>query len=174
MRVMITGHRPAKIGGYQTPNPTEQWIRNQLRALLTGLKDRHPELTVVTGMAIGVDTIWAEEAVRLDIPFVVAAPFRGQERRWPGSSQQTYRRLLARACEVVYVDEVDGYAEPSLIGQMNSRNQWMVDHSDTTLAVWDGSKSGTRNAVEMAWRAGRSVLVLNPAELETSVHPPPV
>ena len=168
---MITGHRPQKVGGYQTPNPTEQWVRSQLRALLIGLKARHPDdLTAISGMAVGVDTIWAEEAVRLGIPFVAAVPFRGQERRWPGSSQQTHRRLIARACEVVYVDEEVGYVEDTIIAMLSSRNRWMVDHSDATIAVWDGSKGGTRNAVEMTWRAGRSVLVLDPATQSSSVR----
>lgn len=173
MKVMITGHRPRRLGGYKTPNPTEQWVRAHLRAILERLLARHPSLIALSGMALGTDLIFVEEALKLGIPFVAATPFEGQESRWPASSQKHYQELLAHAQEVVRVDEVDGYKANPIKAQFLSRNRWMVDHSGMTIAVWDGSTGGTGHAVKTTWGQGRSVLCLNPTSRVVSVRSPP-
>lgn len=33
---------------------------------------------------------------------------------------------------------------------MQKRNEYMVDHSDIVLAVWNGKKSGTENCIKYA------------------------
>ncbi|WP_188052008.1 hypothetical protein [Azospirillum sp. Sh1] len=40
---------------------------------------------------------------------------------------------------------------------MNTRNEWMVDHSDRLLALWDGSQGGTANCVRYARGLGRPI-----------------
>jgi uncharacterized phage-like protein YoqJ len=172
MRVMITGHRPIRVGGYRTPNPTEQWVRAHLRVILERLLVRHPSLVAISGMALGTDLIFAEEAHKLGIPFVAATPFEGQESRWPAASQAHYREIMAQAREVVRVDEVEGYKASSLKAQFLSRNKWMVEHSDMTIAVWDGSPGGTSHAVKTAWGQGRSVLCLDPARRAVTTKRP--
>lgn len=160
---MVTGHRPPKVGGYQTPNPTEQWVRSSLRTIMERLKVRHEDLTAVTGMALGVDTIFAEVCLELDIPFTAALPFKGQENRWPEESQNKYRTLLKRAAVVVVVDEIPAYRSDHFPGKMACRNRWMVDHSEMTIAVWDGSPGGTANAVKDSKRKrGRKILRADP------------
>lgn len=59
---MITGHRPQKLGGFK-PNPTQTWVRAKLRKTLAEAKKQHPEIEVISGMALGVDQWWAEEAL---------------------------------------------------------------------------------------------------------------
>jgi uncharacterized phage-like protein YoqJ len=170
---MVTGHRPQKLGGYKTPNPTERWVRAHLHAVLARMKARHPDLVAVSGMAVGVDQIFVEEAIRLGIPFIAAVPFEGQESRWPAARQRYYRDLLAQAHQVILVSEVDGYEADTIRGQLLIRNVWMVNHSDVTIAVWDGSPGGTGHAVKAAWTAGRPVLCLDPtAQTVTTRHPP--
>lgn len=41
----------------------------------------------------------------------------------------------------------------------------MVDNSDTVIAVWDGSKSGTGNCVEYAKRKNVPVFTLEPSQV---------
>lgn len=172
-RVMVTGHRPPGIGGYQTPNPTEQWVRSTLRSILEGLKNRHPDLEGVTGMALGVDTIFAEVCIDLEIPFIAAVPFAGQERRWPEESQVRYNTLLKAAKQVVIVDEIKSYHSDRFGGKMHLRNKWMVDHSKLTIAVWDGSDGGTAGAVNMARkRNDRKILIADPIQRTTRVENP--
>lgn len=175
MRVMITGHRPKSIGGYQTPNPIEQWVRGTLRTVLTGLLARDPELEGVTGMALGTDTIFAEECLRLGIPFIAALPFIGQEGRWPEPSQNLYRILLKQAKKVVVVDEIASYHSDHFAGKMFARNKWLIEHSVLTVAVWDGSEEGgTGHTVASVRRKkDRKLLRLDPV-LRTITSEEPV
>jgi len=173
MRVMVTGHRPARCGGYKTPNPTEQWVRTNLRAVLVGMKARNEKLTAVSGMALGVDTIFAEVCIDLGIPFIAAVPFKDQDSRWPESSQDSYKRLLAAAKKVVIVDEIPSYHSDRFGGKMALRNKWAVDHSTEAIAVWDGSDGGTANAVKLLERKARKYLRLDPLAGTVVVVEPP-
>lgn len=172
MRVMITGHRPPKIGGYRTPNPTEQWVRSMLHKILEGMLRKDPDVTAISGMALGADTIFVEECLALGIPFIAAVPFEDQDNRWPEESRKYYRVLLTKAKKVVYVDQVASYHSDHFAGKMNERNRWMVDHSNQAIAVWDGSKGGTGNTVDLLRYKERKVLRLNPSTFESSVMEP--
>lgn len=142
-----TGHRPDKLGGYGP----------EVSARLTRFAEAYLDLffrpsSVITGMALGWDTAWAQAAARLRIPFIAAVPFEGQECRWPLGSQQLYRALLEKAKEVVVVSP-GGY-DPA---KMQIRNQWMVDHADLVVALWNGSSGGTANCVRYAESQGKPI-----------------
>jgi len=151
--VAFTGHRPNKLGGYDTPNPTYNWVCWCLEEELEKLK---PE-KAISGMALGVDQWAAKICVKLGIPFIAAVPFKGQESQWPLKSQKTYHNLLAKAAEVVIV--CSGGYDP---GKMQKRNAWMVDHCDVLVAVWDGTPGGTANCVRYAESAGRKIVRILP------------
>ena len=171
MRVMVTGHRPPKVGGYRTPNPTEQWVRSMIHNVLKGMLRKHPKLEGVSGMALGVDTIFAEECVALGIPFIAAVPFADQDNRWPDESRAHYRNLLSEAKKVVIVDQIPSYHSDQFGGKMGERNRWMVEHSKVTISVWDGSKGGTKNTVDLVrYKADRKMLRLNPSTFESTVE----
>jgi len=173
MKVMVTGHRPPGIGGYDTPNATEQWVRGALRSILAGLKEREDDLVAVTGMALGADQVFAEECIRLGIPFIAAVPFRGQESRWPAASQMRYQEIIKQAREIVVVDEIPAYHSDHFGGKLACRNKWMVDHSKLTIAVWSGAPGGTARAVEMVRRRkDRKILRLNPVAQTSTVEEP--
>lgn len=136
--VAATGHRPDKIGGYDFYNPQRVWIRDRMKCSLRIL---HPQYCI-SGMALGVDQDFAFVCIELGIPFIAAIPFVGQERLWPASSQEFYRKLLSYAfCQ--YIVTGGGYSAH----KMQLRNQWMVDNCDILLAVWDGTNGGTGNCV---------------------------
>jgi uncharacterized phage-like protein YoqJ len=108
---------------------------------------------VITGMALGWDTALAEAAIKLHIPYIAAIPFVGQESRWQPAQQDHYFDLLAAAEDVVVVCEGD-YAP----WKMQRRNEWMVDHSDLVLALWDRSPGGTANCIRYAEERGKTWL----------------
>ena len=155
---MVTGHRPPGVGGYRTPNPTEQWVRATLRTILERLLTRDPNLVAISGMALGVDQIFAEEAIGLGIPVHAAVPFKGQERMWPKQSREHYQNLLSLCTEITFVCS-SGYA----VWKMQHRNVWMIDNSTQAVAVWNGSAGGTGNAVRVLRKRGRKIIHLDPA-----------
>lgn len=142
--VAATGHRPDKLGGYDAG--TEKRLVETAVFALTELK---PDL-VWSGMALGWDLAIAQACVDLDIPFVAAVPFNGQEWKWPPSSQRKYRSLRAEAQRVVIVSE-GGY-EP---WKMQVRNRRMVDECTHVAALWNGTRGGTYNCLEYASQVNR-------------------
>lgn len=149
MIVAGTGHRPNKLGGYNNEaylklvDIAENW-----------LKDNRPS-KVISGMAQGWDQALAQAAINLNIPFTAAIPFEGQESRWSEKGQKYYRNLLTKADSIVHVCEA-GY-EPY---KMQVRNEWMVNHCDMVLAMWDGTQGGTHNCVKYAYAQKKKVVNL--------------
>lgn len=146
MRLAVTGHRPDKLGGYDADSH-----RTLIRFAVASLQRIAPK-EVVTGMAIGWDQAIAEAALLLNIPFVAAVPFSGQESKWPQAVQSRYRELYLAANEIQTVC-YGGYAP----WKMQERNCWMVDNSDELLALWNGTAGGTANCVGYAQKKGKKI-----------------
>lgn len=157
MIVAVTGHRPDKLGGYEFHNPKRVWVRDRLREKLLEHKPDH----CISGMALGVDQDFAYVCIEMAIPFTAAIPFVGQESKWPQAAQQFYRELRDKAVSVVVVSG-GGYAA----WKMQTRNEWMVDHCDLLIAVWDGTDGGTGNCVKYADKKGRLMDRINPNDFE--------
>lgn len=155
MIVAFTGHRPDKLGGYKLPNPTYIKVCKEIDKTLKELK---PE-KIITGMALGVDQWAANIAHKLNIPYLAAIPFENQECKWPEDSQRIFRILRKLASEEVIVSE-GAYAAH----KMQVRNEWMVDHCDVLIAIWDGSKGGTGNCVEYAKSVNKKIIYINPRD----------
>lgn len=152
--VAFTGHRPDKLGGYKLPNPVYVGVCKQIQ---TTLRNYQPT-KVISGMALGVDQWAAVVAYRMGIPFLAAIPFEGQEKAWPEKSQKTYRLLRRLASEEKIISPGDYSA-----AKMQIRNEWMVDNCHLLIAVWDGSKGGTRNCIEYAESIKREIFYIDPS-----------
>lgn len=153
MIVAFTGHRPDKLGGYKLPNPTYLYVCQQIDKKLRELQ---PE-KVISGMALGVDQWAAHIAHKLNIPFIAAVPFEGQEKAWPAKSQATFHKLLKLASEKIIVS-TGTYAAY----KMQVRNEWMVDRCDILLAIWDGTPGGTGNCIKYAQSKNKEIIFINP------------
>ena len=139
-----TGHRPDKLGGYSDA------IFNKLVGVAKlAIKDADK---VISGMALGWDLAIAQAAIDLDIPFIAAVPFKGQECKWPKQTQLKYQEILSKAEKVVYVCE-GGYAPY----KMQERNKWMVDNSDILVALWNGTPGGTANCISYAEKQNKVI-----------------
>ena len=146
----VTGHRPDKLLNYG-----EKAERRLKEFAITVVKELtfRPTDKMITGMALGWDTAIAEACIELNIPFIAAVPFKGQEGKWPEQSQKKYRELLTKASEIKYVCE-DGYAA----WKMHKRNSWMVDNSEAVIALWNGDETGgTANCVNYAREKGKEI-----------------
>lgn len=152
MKIAATGHRPHKLGGYG-----ERAYDALLSFAWLYLRQQSADLHVISGMALGWDTAFADAAWRLGMPFTAAIPFEGQQARWPEQSRRKYAELLSRATRVVMVCP-PGY-DPA---KMQRRNEWMVDNSDGVVALWNGTSGGTANCVRYAETKGRPVVNLWP------------
>lgn len=178
-RIAFTGHRPNKIGGYDPKHPQRvavtDAISSALRRAVAKYGQTH-EVVVISGGALGVDTDAAREANKMGLRFVIAAPCRGQDGRWPAKAKETYEKMCSHAdaelaqrlCTdgemveggVIYVANT-GYTGPAV---MQARNIWMVDHADAVVAIWDGSDGGTANCVRYTQDQGKPMVMIDPKQ----------
>lgn len=159
MIIAATGHRPDKLlKDYNMTGPLSNWISQKFDEVF---EEYSPELCI-SGMALGVDMIFAVSALYRSIPVTAAIPFKGQESMWPDKSKELYNKILShRLVEKVYVCD-PGYSAY----KMSKRNEYMVDACDVLVAVWDGTSGGTGNCVKYARKVGKEIIHINPNDFK--------
>ena len=101
-----------------------------------------------------------------DIIIEVAVPFKNQPIKWNIESQELYNKQLLAADIITYVDTLDMYRTNIPDGlfdrnKLMNRNKYMIDNSDVLIAVWDGSPSGTKHAIDYAKEKNKEVIIVN-------------
>lgn len=161
MIVAFTGHRSQKIGGYIIPNPTYDYIKEELIKILQELQ---PE-KAFTGMALGFDQLAAETCLELNIPFVATVPFINQGKLWTQESKELYYHLVSKTYEVVIVSE-GSYSSY----KMQIRNEWMINNCDKVIAVWNNDIfGGTYNCIEYAKQIGKEIIIIDPRKINNLI-----
>lgn len=158
MKMCVTGHRPNKLYGYDLTD--DRWI---------ALKEKFKQILIddncneaITGMALGVDTMFAYAVLELkesgyDIKLHCAVPCRNFSGKWNKYHKAMYRHILGLADTIKLVSDEE--YKPYL---MQKRNEYMVNYSDKVIAVWDGSKSGTKNCIDYANKVGKDIIFVQP------------
>ena len=113
----------------------------------------------VAGGALGFDTLAATMILRMkrthpDLSLTLILPCADQTRGWAAADIARYEALRAEA------DEVLCLAPAYFDGCMKIRNQRMVDESSACIAYVRRARSGAAQTLNMATRAGHTVLNL--------------
>lgn len=138
MKLMCIGHR------YIMYRPK---VYELVHAKFTTMMiEMNPEV-VITPMAVGFSFLAAEVCWKLQIPFIAAIAFEGQENKWQEFQKTRYRTLLTYAKEVVMVSP-GGYEQE----KYQIRNEWMVNNCDEVIAYFDHRATGgsTKNCLDYA------------------------
>lgn len=131
----VTGHRPDKL-------PAD---RPRLVRFASAMIELHAPAKVLTGMALGWDSIIAEACRRLRVPFDAYIPGLRQDLRWSPEDSLQYHFLLNKAARVVRV--TDGPCDDAAF---EARNRRLVDDCTRLAAFWNGTLGGTANCVRYA------------------------
>ena len=156
MKVCVTGHRPGKLYGYDLTVPNWLALKEKFKSLLVELGCDE----AITGMALGVDTVFALAVLELknegrDIKLHCAIPCRNYSCKWLDTSVRQYNDILSKADTVTLVS--DSEYKPYLL---QKRNEYMVDLADKVIAAWSGASGGTANCVRYAERRGKEIIRL--------------
>ena len=146
MKIAITGHRPPCCGlDWDGTGSKSQWVRHKIKSSLASYHLKN--LTLISGMALGVDQIFAEIALLEDYNLIAAIPCKNHSCKWPRKSQDKYNKILNYyQCKKVLVNDVE--YKPWV---MQKRNEWMVDNCDILIAVYQpGRSGGTKNCIDYA------------------------
>lgn len=167
MKITITGHRPNKLGNdYDLTSPLIQKIKARIEEILGDydimyMHDPTTEFTLITGMALGIDTLFAKIAIEYEIPFTAAIPCTNQDSQWPTKSRNTYHQILSNSLCTQHLVTRSSYTNEC----MQLRNEWMVDNCDLLIAVFDNTPGGTANCVNYAKSKNKEIIYINPKEL---------
>jgi hypothetical protein len=109
---MVTGHRPQHLDPRSLV-----WIDNELRRIVWKLRYEHGATTLLSGMAAGVDLMWAERVYQLGASLAAHVPFPQQPDPWTdGALVDRYHELLTYADQTggirVYGDLPAGPSKP--------------------------------------------------------------
>jgi len=148
MVIGVIGPRPHKIPNYSTGG----WERLFCHALkvFTELRPTH----VVSGMAQGVDMIYAEAALLWGAKLICALPFHGHYVLWEREQIERYKSVVDRASKIVYVDEARGYSA----GAYQKRNEWIVSNVQHLIAYDNEYPTSVTTAAAYAIAAGKLIL----------------
>ena len=173
--LVVTGHRPDKLGGYG-----EDVRAHLVHKAKSVLRDFEPEI-VVHGGALGVDSAFAEAAQELKIPTIMAEPCLSHSSKWNDKDRARHARQ-GRYAESTGARVIVHNAPYGQIGPrcMQSRNEWMLgvlDHAgeeSRVACVWDHSDGGTANCLRaMKQRFGAAKYLGNYYKRFLAGHPAP-
>lgn len=160
--LVVTGHRPDKVGGeYGMRGPWSDHVRGLLREQIRTL---HPH-RAISGMAMGVDLLFAQVVLEAEIPLVAAIPFESWSDDWGHEAKAVLREILDHPLTSTHLVTTG----PGNAYKYQRRNEWMVDRAveagpkaGVLLAVWNGSRGGTANCVAYAMEVGLEIIYLDP------------
>jgi Uncharacterized protein conserved in bacteria len=174
MIIVVTGHRPkGKLWDiYDLYHPLYLEIAREMRTyLLEAIKNLKEDevLTLVTGMALGIDTLFALVGLKLKKEFpgkvrlFCMIPCKGHSKKWNKEDRKRYNEILSQADR----EEYSSQAEYSNYMTMYKRDEDMVDllnkEEGYVLSVWNGFKSGgTFHTVDYAEQNEKIVHNINP------------
>lgn len=152
LTIGVTGHR-------DIPKEDEPILRQSISNKLLELKSKFPNtpLLVLSGLAEGADRLVVEESIKLGIDFSVVLPmpyddyikdFESLE------SKEIFDNLLSHAH---WIETLSENSEASRETHYESLAVYLVRHSNTLMALWDGEKSekiGGTSQVVRYFRSG--------------------
>lgn len=142
MKAALTGHRPERLG-YPELDLT---ITPEWRRVINWLKEKILELNITDaycGMATGCDIAYGIAVVELNKEIQEGKVNRPHINLHCILPCKNYNNKVR--WHNILKDNADEWIELSegfYKGCDNVRDQYMVDHSDTLLAVWDGNEVG--------------------------------
>lgn len=162
-RMMVTGHRPDKLFGYDINDPKYNRIKQWLGMYIDAAKKKYPEVSFISGMALGTDMIFAHEVNRRRLPLYAYIPTKKQYAVWHEESKQEWYDALVAAKSIHITNTEENLTYSQNVEVMQERNEDMVDDADTVLAIWDGyQKGGTWNCIEYALSERKHLICYNP------------
>lgn len=112
----------------------------------------------ICGGAIGADMDFADIVIGLrdnyypHIKLEIAVPCKNQDLKWTDEDKERYQKILKKA------DTVNVLSEKYTPSCMLDRNDYMVNHSDLVIAIWNGGmRGGTFHTIKYAEKTGKPI-----------------
>ncbi len=134
--VVVTGHRPTELGGWDLANPVADSLRRQLAEILRAKKQVDPGVAVLTGLGLGAEMLAAEAALMANVPYVAVLAFEGIDERWPPATRRRFDQLFSSAARVEIVGDPPKGKE-AFAGAMRRRDEWLSRNGTEAIMIWN-------------------------------------
>jgi hypothetical protein len=135
--LVVLGVQPPQLGGYEE-NRTAADVRRQLGQIIEAKHALDKTLVVLSGLRLGAETLGAEAARLVGVPYVAVLPYPDPDAHWPDATRARFADLVASASAIVQLEHKTPDS-PQRAGQaIDRRNGWLRKVADEALIVWDG------------------------------------
>lgn len=163
MKIALTGHRPQRLG-LSNDEKSKDWepLGDWLYGILLAMAYIEP-VDIYSGMASGSDILFALTALKIKKNGLKAhlhciLPCKDYD------TSNKYHVEIKKAADE-WVELSDAFYK----GCDNVRDQYLVDHCDILLAIWDGKKSGgVWSTIRKAQKVGKPIIYCPKAILDYS------
>lgn len=173
LHIALTGHRPNKLAGYDIEQPPYKQLQADLESFIGIQLEKYDKVVCHSGLALGADTIWSKAILSMRdthpgrVKFHAEVPMLSQPSVWFNERDINFwHEQMDLADEQTIYGHLEGLSKEErkykAIKLLDERNKGMINHSDMLLAVWDGSKGGTYNAVTYAKKQGVKTYIIKP------------
>lgn len=135
--VVVWGVQPPALGGYD-PNPLADEARRRIGEVLAALAEHHGDLVVLTGLRLGAETLGAEAARQLGVPYVAVLPYPEPDALWPAATRRHFAELLEGAEAVVRLEDRAPVDRRRAGQALDRRDAWLRRVADEAIVVTDG------------------------------------
>jgi ribonuclease HI len=150
-RLIVVGHHAAELGGYEPDNPVANTVREKLAKIMTGLKEIHPDVVVLTGLGLGAGMLGAEAAQVANVSYTVVEAHPNPDSVWQVASRLRYKQLVLAATKTITMSAKAPRSKQEAGKAMGIRDNALVAIADGALVVWDGTDrqlAGVVNSLE--------------------------
>lgn len=158
----FTGHRPQSLPfGFRETDERCLRLKERIKQEVIKLIEEYGVTHFISGMALGVDTYSAEIVLALkkkypNITLECAIPCENQCEKWEERDRDRYYHIAEQSDKETIVQR--HYSADC----MQKRNQYMVDHAEFLIAIWNGTPSGTGKTVQYAKAQNKTIIQIDP------------
>lgn len=162
----FTGHRPQNLQfGFDEADPRCTRLKRKMQEEIALLIEQNGIEHFISGMAVGVDMYAAEIILHLkqthpNITLESVIPYETQPQTWSEDLRDRYFDIAAH-CDKESMLQTR-YTQDCI----EKLGQYMVEHSDLLVAVWDGTPSCTARTVDYAHSQSKPVITIHPGTLQ--------
>lgn len=167
LKICITGHRDLLDA---------KTVEDDMAVTLDYFKKMDNELIVFTALAAGADTIFAEQALKKNIPINIVLPFEEKDYKkdFTHDELKVLDSFIKKSQFEVYTKLKTGNTEERNTAYLET-GKMLVDKADIVLAVWNGKEAagvgGTGDIVEYAKQKGKQLHIIKAARLKDVKDP---
>jgi ribonuclease HI/uncharacterized phage-like protein YoqJ len=135
--VVVAGHRPPELGGYDE-NAVTGDVRRRLTEILAAKRELHPDLHVLTGLGLGAEQLGAEAAAAAGVPYTAVVAFPAFHAPWSATAKERFLSLLRGAAGEVVLQKDVPDSKQKVGASLRRRDEFLARAADEALVVWDG------------------------------------